>query len=238
MSCNHGDQIDPLTEQAIFSLIHDFKPQVRVHAGDNWDFRNLRKGASDDEKAQSLEQDWTMGADFMRRYFDGGEENHFLRGNHDERLWNFANNATGLIRDYANDGIKRANAIFSASGARVLPYDSRLGVLRIGALKVLHGFAAGIGAARRHAIIYGNCLFGHTHNCDVAGAETDQGVAEARGLGACCLLDMPYNSAQPAKLRHQNAFAYGLLFEDGTYQLAQTKKINGHFYAASDFRQL
>jgi predicted phosphodiesterase len=235
-SDSHGDQIDATTETALLSFIADFKPQIRIHAGDVFDFRNLRRGASDDEKAHSLEDDWRMGSDFMRRFFDGGRENHFLRGNHDERLWNFAHSATGLLRDYAHDGIARVEKLVAKSRARMLPYDSRLGVLKLGALKVIHGYAAGIGAARKHAIVYRNVLFGHTHNCDVAGAESDEGVSEARGIGACCRLDMPYNAHQTGKLRHQNAFCYGLLFEDGTYQLNQAKKIDGRFYVASDFR--
>ena len=237
-SDSHGDQIDVTTETALLSFIADFKPQIRIHAGDVFDFRNLRRGASDDEKAHSLEDDWRMGSDFMRRFFDGGKENHFLRGNHDERLWNFAHSATGLLRDYAHDGIARVEKLVAKSRARMLPYDSRLGVLKLGALKVIHGYAAGIGAARKHAIVYRNVLFGHTHNCDVAGAESDEGVSEARGIGACCRLDMPYNAHQTGKLRHQNAFCYGLLFEDGTYQLNQAKKIDGRFYVASDFRAL
>lgn len=237
-SDSHGDQVDPDTERALFAFIADFKPQIRIHAGDIFDFRNLRRGASDDEKAHSLEDDWRMGSDFMRRFFDGGKENHFLRGNHDERLWHFAHSATGLLRDYAHDGIARVEKLVKQSRAKMLPYDSRLGVLKLGALKVIHGYAAGIGAARKHAIVYRNVLFGHTHNCDVAGAESDEGVSEARGIGACCRLDMPYNAHQTGKLRHQNAFCYGLLFEDGTYQLNQAKKIDGRFYAASDFRAL
>jgi predicted phosphodiesterase len=237
-SDSHGDQIDATTETALLSFIADFKPQIRIHAGDVFDFRNLRRGASDDEKAHSLEDDWRMGSDFMRRFFDGGRENHFLRGNHDERLWNFAHSATGLLRDYAHDGIARVEKLVAKSRARMLPYDSRIGVLKLGALKVIHGYAAGIGAARKHAIVYRNCLFGHTHNCDVAGAESDEGVSEARGIGACCRLDMPYNAHQTGKLRHQNAFCYGLLFSDGTYQINQAKKIDGRFYVASDFRAL
>jgi hypothetical protein len=237
-SDSHGDEVDEHTATALFSFIKDFKPQIRIHAGDAWDFRNLRRGASDDEKAHSLEDDWREGSDFLRRFFDGGKENHFLRGNHDERLWRFAESATGLLRDYAKDGISRVEKIVAKSRAKMLPYDSRRGVLRLGNLKVIHGYAAGIGAARKHAIVYRDCLFGHTHNTDVAACETDEGIAEARGIGACCKLDMVYNSHQTGKLRHQNAFCYGLLFENGTYQLNQTKKIDGRFYVASDFRAL
>jgi hypothetical protein len=68
-SDNHGDMIDPIPSKALFDFLDDFKPEIRIHAGDNWDFRNLRKGASDDEKAHSLEDDWKSGCDFFEKFF-------------------------------------------------------------------------------------------------------------------------------------------------------------------------
>lgn len=229
---NHGDQYDPETFAALKAFLRDFKPDVRIHAGDAWDFRNLRKGASDEEKAHSLEDDWEAGVEWLRAFFDGGKENHFLRGNHDERLWRFAESSTGLIRDYARDGIKRAGAVVTRCRAKMLPYDSRHGVLTLGHLRVIHGYFAGVTAARRHGTTYGNCLFGHTHATDSAPVESIEGPAEARGIGCCCKVDMSYNSHYVSKLRHDNAWCYGVLFDDGTYQLFQTKKIRGKFYAA------
>jgi hypothetical protein len=234
---SHGDQEDPGTRRALMSFLKDFRPQVRVHSGDLFDFRNLRRGASDDEKAHSLEDDWAMGSEFLRDFTDGGVENHLLRGNHDERLWHFAASASGLLRDYAHDGIKRLESLVRKSRATMLPYDARLGVLRLGHLKVIHGYFAGLGAARRHAITYRNCIFGHTHGTDSAPVECDDGPAEARGIGCCCKLDMAYNQHQPAKLRHTNAWCYGYLFDDGTYQLFQATKIDGSFYAATDIKK-
>ena len=234
---SHGDQVDEETANALFAFCKDYKPTIRVHAGDAWDFRNLRKGASDDEKAASLVDDWDAGVDFLRRFFEGGRTNHFLRGNHDERMWHFAHNASGLLRDYASDGIKRIERVVAQSKAVMLPYDSRHGVLRLGHLKVIHGFFAGMGAARRHSIAYGNCIFGHTHATDSAPVEHIDGPAEARGIGCCCRIDMAYNQHSVNKLRHDNAWCYGVLFPDGTYQLFQAKKINGHFYAAESVKQ-
>jgi hypothetical protein len=229
---NHGDQYCEVTQRALLAFIKDFKPEVRIHAGDAWDFRNLRKGASDEEKAHSLEDDWEAGVEWVRAYFDGGKENHFLRGNHDERLYRLADSATGLQRDYAKDGIKRIARVMHQAKAHMLPHDSRLGVLKLGHLRVIHGFFAGIGAARRHGIAYGNCLFGHTHATDSAPVESIDGPAEARGIGCCCKIDMGYNAHMVGKLRHDNAWCYGVLFDDGTYQLFQAKKIGGSFYAA------
>jgi 3',5'-cyclic AMP phosphodiesterase CpdA len=233
----HGDQQDETTRRALFAFIKDFKPEIRIHAGDAWDFRNLRKGASDDEKAHSLEDDWTAGSEWLREFFDGGKQNHFLRGNHDERLWRFAESSTGLIRDYAHDGIKRVESIVKKARANMLPYDARLGVLRLGNLKTVHGYFSGVGAARRHGFTYGNCLFGHVHSTDSSPVESIDGPAEARGIGCCCKIDMSYNQHMPAKLRHVNAWCYGMLFPDDTYQLFQAKKINGSFYAAQSIKE-
>ena len=132
-------------EHACASLLEftkDFNPEIRVINGDLWDFRNLRKGASDDEKAASMIDDWEGGIDFASRFFKDGKENHFLRGNHDERIWDLSKSATGLKRDYANDGIKSINGYVKKWRAKMLPYDSALGVLELGKLRVVHGYFA------------------------------------------------------------------------------------------------
>jgi hypothetical protein len=235
---NHGDMIDPVAERAFFSFLKDFKPQIRVHSGDNWDFRNIRRGASDEEKAHSLEDDWVAGSDFMRRFFDGGQEIYYLRGNHCQRMWTSAESSTGLIRDYATDGIKRIESLVKRAGSKMLPYDSRLGVLDIGHVRVIHGYAHGIGAATRHARIYRNCFYGHTHDMAVAPVEDVNGPAEARGIGCLCQIDMGYNATQTNKLRHCNGWVYGLLFDDGTYQAFQAKRIGDKFYVAENIREV
>ena len=111
-------------------------------------------------------------------------------------------------------------------------------MLKLGDTNIVHGYAAGIGAARKHALVYRRSLFGHTHNCDVAVAESCDGASESRGIGACCKLDMGYNQHQIGKLRHQNGWCYGLLFPDETTQINHAKKIDGRFWVASDFRSV
>lgn len=233
---SHGDMVDPVTQAALFAFIKDYRPEIRVHLGDAWDFRNLRKGASDDEKAASMQEDWEMGSEFLRKFFEGGKENHFLRGNHDERLYNLQASATGVLRDYANEGVGKLEGTIQKSRARMLPYDSRLGVLEIGHLKAVHGYHAGVGACRQHAMIYGNVVVGHTHSIESAAVSSLE-PAEARMIGCCCQIDLPYANKNTAKLRHANGFVYGLIFSDGTYQIFQTRKLNNKFYAASQVNE-
>jgi len=237
VSDNHGDMVDARASAALSAFLSDFKPSVRVHAGDCWDFRNLRRGASDDEKASSLEDDWSEGSEFFRNFFKGGTENHFLLGNHDDRLWQYRRSATGLLRDYASDGIKRVEALCRASKAAMLPYDSALGILTLGKLSVLHGYHAGASACRQHANVYGNCLFGHVHTAESAPVASLE-PAEARSIGCLCKRDMDYINAKTGKLRWAQGWAYGLLFDDGTYHLEQARNINGSFTYATAFKTI
>ena len=232
---NHGDQADERSVRAVLDFIADFKPTIRCHLGDAYDFRNLRKGASDDEKSASLEDDWTAGTDFLRRFFDGGKENVFLRGNHDQRMWTFAGSATGVMRDFANDGIRRIEGVVRQARARMLPYDSALGIYALGKLSVVHGYHAGVGAVRQHANVYGNCVIGHLHTVESAPVASLL-PAEARSIGCLCKRDMDYMNSKTGKLRWAQGWAYGFLFEDGTYTLYQTRKISDSFHVACDFK--
>ena len=234
---NHGDMQDDESVAALWSFMEDFKPHIRVHLGDNWDFRNLRKGASDDEKAHSLEDDWVMGNDFVRKFFNSGRENYFLNGNHCSRASYMVNSCIGMNRDYARDAVKRMESMFKKSRATVLPYDSALGVLTLGKLSMVHGYHAGVGAARAHAAVYGNCLFGHVHTIE-SSPVSSLAPAEARSIGCLCKRDMDYINAKTGKLRWANGWAYGLLFADGSYHLEQVRKINGKFYAAKNIEEI
>ena len=234
---SHGDMIDPETEQAVHAFIRDFKPTTRIHLGDAFDFRCLRRGASDDEKASSLAEDWEMGSDFLRKFYSGGRANIFLEGNHDRRLHNLVDTTGAALREFARDGVKRIEQLLKRCRvSQHLPYDSRNGVLRLGNLKAVHGYAAGVGAASKMARAYGNVIFGHVHTIEVAAVDSDEGPKEARCIGCLCKTDMPYNAHMLGKLRHSNGFAYGYLLENGDYQMFQARKINGRFYAATDIR--
>lgn len=233
---SHGDMVDPVTAAALFDFIDDWKPDIRVHVGDAWDFRNLRRGAGEEEKAGSMVGDWNSGVTFLERFFKGGKTNHFLRGNHDERMWDAAKNSSGILKDYAAKGVEKIEALMAKNRVQMLPYDSALGILHLGHLKALHGYHAGIGACRQHAAIYGNCIFGHVHTIESAPVSALE-PAEARSIGCLCIRDMDYLNKKTGKLRHAQGWAYGLLFNDDTYQLFQTRKLNDKFYAASEIRE-
>lgn len=233
---SHGDCLDPVAEKALFSFISDFKPTVRLHLGDLWDFRNLRNGAGEKELAESMEPDWDAGKEFFLRYFPKGTENHLLLGNHDARMWEAASDIDGVKRDYAQGKLKEIKALAAKRRVKTYPYDSRLGVLNIGHLRAIHGYASGRNAGTVHARTYGNSFFGHVHEVSTNPVENLTGPAEARCIGCLTRTDMAYNSRGLAKLRHRNGFLAGLLFSDGTYHSQQISRVGDSFYAPTDFK--
>lgn len=233
-SDTHGKEIDPLVERKFFEWLADWKPEIRIHAGDLLDLSPLRNGASQEDKAQSMGDDFTAGMSFAKRFFSGGETKVFLRGNHDERLWDLLHRQEGVLRDFATEKTREIQNKLKSWGVKMLPYDARLGVYRIGKMQVIHGFRTGVGAAKAHANIYRNCIFGHTHAQDVAPVENLEGPALAMGTGCMCVIDMPYNARQTNKLRHQQGWIYGLVYPDGTYQAFQAKRVGNNFNLASE----
>jgi len=230
---NHGDEIDPVCEKAFFNWLSDWNPEIRICSGDLFDFAALRNGASQEDKAKSMKADYDAGMRFARRLFREGEIKVMLRGNHDERMWDLLYKQDGALQDFAEQKTKEIGKYFKRWGVKMLPYDARLGVYRIGKLQVIHGFKSGIGAAKQHATIYRSCVFGHTHSQDIVPVENLTGPALAMGTGCMCYIDMPYNARQCNKLRHQQGWVYGVLYPDGSYQAFQAKRVGDSFNLAT-----
>lgn len=230
----HGDMQDVSAVKAFFDFAAIWKPKIRICGGDLWDLRPLRRGACDDEKRESLRADFKAGKDWFNKF----KPTHFLRGNHDERLWELAEADRGTASDYAQEMIGEVEAMVAHHKCAMLPYHKRDGVLRIGSLKILHGFAGGIYAARQTALVYGSSLFGHVHTIDehaIPGLER----RVARACGCLCRLDMDYNARQMNTLKQANGWAYGLINDKtGQYHVFQAEKIGDVWMLPSDFVEL
>jgi len=220
----HGDEQDPKAVSVFFDFVKHWKPEIRVHGGDAFDFRYLRRGALPAEEREDVKSDFDMGIDFIKRL----KPTHFLRGNHDERLWDRLNDDDGKVRDYA---IRVADDICCALGSecQMLPYDKRAGVLRIGKLKMIHGYSSGVYAARLAAQVYGAVLLGHSHTIDAYSSPSlEQHTAYI--CGCLCKLDMQYNRAQLQTLRQAHGWAYGIIAPSGLYQVWQARNLDGEWY--------
>lgn len=232
----HGSEQDVEAVAAILAFNKEFNPQIRIIAGDLWDFAAIRNGASPEDRAQSMGEDFKAGCDFANDFFRGGKDNHLMLGNHDVRIFDLQNSQDATKADLAERMVGDIKSLAKKNRATLWPYDSRHGVLRIGHLTVLHGYHTGMNACAAHARIYGNCVFGHIHSIEsfqTPGLEQK----EARSIGCLCKLDMDYASRKTGKLKWAHGWAYGWTHEDGTYTIHQARKIGGKFYASTEIKE-
>ncbi len=230
----HGVHQDRKANAAFFKFVEMWKPKIRVLAGDLWDFTPLRKKADDDERRISLTEDYDKGVEWFNRF----KPTHFIRGNHDERMWDLAELNRGIESDLAIKLLGEIDTMVRKHRCRMLPYDKRKGVLRLGHLKIIHGFSSGVYASRQTALAYGSCLFGHTHSIDehaIPGLER----RVARNIGCLCKLDLKYNSRHVNTLKQAHGFAYGVLDEkSGRYHVWQAEEVLGKWILANEYIEL
>lgn len=230
----HGDMQDAAANKVFFDFAKIWKPQIRICGGDVFDFRPLRKGASEDERREGLTKDFNAGLSWLKRF----RPNYYLRGNHCERLWDLAENGQGVAQEFAFSGVREVEELMASMKCKMLPYHKRDGILKLGHMKVLHGFASGVYAARQTALVYGSALFGHCHTIDehsIPGLER----RVARCCGALCQLSMPYNARQMNTLRQAHGFCYGILNEKtGNYHVLQAECVDGDWLLPTHFKEL
>lgn len=227
----HGDHQNKDAVAALHHFCDDFKPHVRICGGDVFDFRWLRRSASDDEKLEQVTADFQNGCAFLERF----KPTHFLWGNHDERIKDAldSNAGQGAMKALAQQWIDHIHDI--TPGCLHFPYDKRRGVFQYGDHKFLHGYSHGVGAARKHALTYGNCVIGHVHRHDVA---TVEGIDRRTCHIAGCLAnyDMSYNRATLGTLAQEHGWVYGTKTKGGSVLVLHAKRIDGEWLIPHDIR--
>lgn len=225
----HGDKQDPSAVAAFFKFNALWKAKHRILAGDLWDFRPLRKGASPEEKLEGMIADKKAGFEFADKF----KPTVFIRGNHDERIYELAGGTQGIINDYAMQCVGDIETHFAKVNCPLIPYSVHE-VYRLGHMKVIHGFNTGIYAARNAALVYGGVIMGHTHSIDyysIPGLERRAG----RIIGCLCELKMPYASRHMATLRQAHGWAYGYVNpKTGAYYCFQAEKIDERWFHPMD----
>ena len=226
----HGSEQDVKANKALFTFLGDYRPDIRVMGGDLFDFAALRKKASEEERRISIKEDFEAGREWFGQFKPG----HMLEGNHDKRLRLLAEENRGPISDYG----KVLQGTFLEDCRKLkcawYPYDKRHGIARIGNLKCLHGYAHGIGAARKMAQIYGACIFGHGHAVQFSSIE---GLEDrtARMAGCLCKLDLPYVEASLGSLMWRHGWIFGVVHDKtGNYMCWQAEEIEGKFIFPKD----
>ena len=227
VSDSHGDMQDDTAVAAMFDFYKAWRPEVRIHGGDAFDFRPLRKKASDQELREGKCLDVQMGIEFLSKF----RPTHFLRGNHDERLWDLHQSDDGQKREAALATAEQIMQALKRVGCEhVYPYHKRLGVCDIGKLRCVHGYSAGVQAARIHTQVYGAVLFGHVHRVEQYTVPAlDRRIG--RSCGCLCRLDFDYNRAMLNSLQQEHGFAYGTMDRtSGVYQFFQAMPLDSRWH--------
>lgn len=230
----HGVYQDKESNRAFFKFVSQWKPEIRIAGGDVCDFKQLRKKADAHERRESMAIDLAEGKVWLERL----QPTHFLRGNHDERLWDLALQSEGVVADYAKLIVRDLEELVKTMRCRMYPYSTREGIMTLGSLKVFHGFRTGVNAARMSAKTFGSCLFGHIHQFQCA---TIEGTEQRTGFASPCLaqLAMEYNRHQEGALTHENGWAYGVVdLKSGAFQVWMARKVGGQWLLPTGFEAL
>ena len=128
----HCPENDPAVDGIVTDFLKDFKPQIRVAGGD---FQSVDQVNSfTNESKIHLKDEFEMNREILRKW----KITHYLEGNHEERL-----RRIGLMDERLRSlACLSDNLQLEKLKIQLIPYHPTQGVLRMGHLKVLHGFYA------------------------------------------------------------------------------------------------
>jgi hypothetical protein len=208
-SDNHGGLICHDSAKKLMDFAKTWKPHYRIHLGDVWDFAPLRGGASQEEKADGIADDYQQGMEFL----DAFKPNYLTLGNHDDRIWLASTRcADGILRERCQDLARASEKEFAKRKIQWIPYHvSRFLRMPEGGPKLIHGFRSTMYPAKAHSEAWGEVLHGHCHKPDSHVMRNADG-GQAMSVG--CIGDiekMTYADRYPAKLGWRNGFLFGMI---------------------------
>lgn len=227
---NHGDMVDTQVTDKLWKFLKEFKPDERIHLGDCFDFRSLRKGASGKEESESLARDVCAGMDFISRF----KPTVFHYGNHEDRLSQIISNSTnGLMQDYCMQLDADIRNHLKKHGCRkIYDYHADEGIHTMGPVKTCHGYTCGVNAVEEHARHYcepkGAVLIGHIHRIEQVCARKHGGAVGFSGGCLCIKGEMGYAKNRLATSRWGSGWLYGFV-QGRDWKVWQAHKVGDDF---------
>jgi len=206
---SHGSLVCERSKKKFLDFVDDWKPHHRIHLGDLWDFSPLRKGASQEEKADGIADDYVAGIEFLDEY----KPQFLTLGNHDDRIWMHSTHcADGVMRERCSQLAEASETEFKKRKIQWVPYHvTRYLQMPEGGPKLIHGFRSTMYPARAHFENWGPSICGHVHKPDTYVARHIDGQAS---YSVGCLADiskMSYADRAPAKLAWRKGWLYGMI---------------------------
>jgi len=209
----------PHEDKRALKILHDFrrdfKPDRFIVGGD------LLSADQVSSFPNNCHVDLSDEFDQANFYLDQWKPTDFLMGNHEERL-----SRVGLVKENMLkmlDPVKHLK--LKERKVKYLPYDSERPLV-IGKLKFVHGFYASEYAAKKHADIYGNVVFGHTHRIQSFQAKTTAtNHSTGFNTGCLCKLRLPYITTN-GPTRWGLGFGFGYVKKNGNFSMYLARIIN------------
>jgi gamma-glutamylcyclotransferase (GGCT)/AIG2-like uncharacterized protein YtfP len=201
----HGPLIDKEGRDLLLKFVKDHRPDYRWHGGDVFDFAQIRKGASEEEKEHSLSEDLKAGIEFLNRF-----EPHVVTwGNHDVRLDDLAEHGSSrAIYDLARMLKAKVEKKVRDLGITDYPYDVRDGWHRYTPTRRIgHGYKSTMYPAKAHHVCFGSTITGHVHSFDHHVPEHIDG-GESYTCGSLSQIKQRFNRTHARRLKHRNGFFF------------------------------
>lgn len=217
LGCSHGNEADKGALDWALDFVADYKPHVVFHLGDVFELKALRKGATNEEKAVSIEDDIDQGIDFLERLSRFGSDRYLTLGNHDWRLWEMRESLVGIGRDYAAGLIEEIERKVAALGFSMRPYHFRNNCVKINDTVFCHGVKHSIHADKGMVDDYkANVVFVHTHRPLVKAYPGYPNGSLALNCGCLRGLDPEFASRNTSTFAWGHALGFGEFLSNGT----------------------
>lgn len=204
----HAPEHDKTVDKIVADFLGDFKPHIRVAGGDFQSVDQLSKFNSESEV--HLKKEFEMNREILRKW----KITHYLEGNHEERIRRVGT-IDKRLRSLAD---LQANLQLDKLKIEFRPYHPIKGVLKIGHLKVLHGFYANEYVASKTARTYGTCVFGHCHRFQTFWPKAAFNSHVGYAIGMLGSLEQTW-AQDRAPMGWAQGFAFGYLHRNGWYDL-------------------
>ena len=227
---NHGDMVDKEVAEEFFKFCKWYKPDVKIHLGDCFDFRSIRKNAGHAERNESLEDDVKWGKWFIQNY----KPTVFHFGNHEDRLDQIINTTTNALERDACYALKQdiINCLKKNGCKHIYEYHAEEGVHTLGKVRTCHGYTCGKNAVEEHAIHFGleegAVIMGHVHIIMQTNARRYKGTVGFSGGCLCSKRAMTYAKTRLATSKWGSGWVYGWV-EGNKWKVFQAHKVGKNF---------
>ncbi len=211
VGCSHGNHADDTALAAVLRFRDAWKPHHVVHLGDFVDMTAFRAGArGNNDESAPLAPDVDGGLDFLAAL----RPTLILCGNHEARLWKWAQHHNAIVAECAGHIIQRIETRARKLKAELVEYRGVWAGRRLGGHFFTHGSVYGENATRDMAEMHGPVVHAHTHRCAVAKGRRDDNPTGYCVGTLTAAANMDYAAARRATLAWSQGFVWGEVCDD------------------------